>query len=230
MSHSKKIVALESHLDPWAKLTNPQRVLPADFDLVCLYELDAGLGCLDELVLLHRTDQWDELWTATADWLPLGATVGDLIEIAGGTSLVAKETRAGTRPKAAYRLLSKLIRSRTGHAWPSAYRAGHLVNPQQFQQLLGDLEAGFDRNQTVTEKHEAPIVQVARDLGLGPRADARRPGFWNARCPAGSHTLLINNETNDFYCGYCIRRGDAEVLTAFRQNPRGKAGKVRRKS
>ncbi len=225
-----KIVALKSHLDPWAKLSNPQRVLPADFDLVCLYELDVGLGCLDELVLLHRTDQWDELWTATADWLPLGATVGDLIGIAGGAALVAKETRAGSRPKAAYRLLSKLIRSRTGHAWPSSYRAGQLVNQRQFQQLLSDLKAGFEGNQIATREKEAPIVEVARDLGLDPQADARRPGFWNARCPSGNHTLLINNETNDFYCGYCIRRGDAGVLTAFKQNPRGQAGKVRRKS
>ena len=224
------VIDIDADIDPWNKKPANDKPVPADIKLVCVYVIHVVIDTIDEAVFFRRTDSHDELWATLPDCQSVDATPDELRLNATSQGRVVRQVRAGSEEKAAAGLLKKHIRARAGHAWPTGFVRAGLIDRSQFDGLIEDLESGFRRVKKHTRENKAPIIKLAERLKLHPQPDNRSPGIWNAQCPAGSHFLLLNNKTNDFYCGYCARRGSASVLKAFKHGPRGKAGKVEKMS
>lgn len=61
------------------------------------------------------------------------------------------------------------------------------------------------------------IVATARDLGLCPEPSNTAVGYWIANCPGTQHSIELRPSTEEWFCGYCRRRGSSEELRAFRR-------------
>lgn len=61
----------------------------------------------------------------------------------------------------------------------------------------------------------SPLVETARMLGLGPRPQGEAAHQWTARCPRGSHPILISTSSEQFGCPWCRRKGGVDELLAF---------------
>jgi hypothetical protein len=63
--------------------------------------------------------------------------------------------------------------------------------------------------------HNAPIVKLARELGLDRRPAGHNSSAWIADCPRRSHSFMISPSLNEFGYGYCHRKGGPAELEAF---------------
>lgn len=61
------------------------------------------------------------------------------------------------------------------------------------------------------------IVHTARELGLCPEPSNTAVGYWIANCPGTQHSIELRPSTEEWFCGYCKRKGSSEELRAFRR-------------
>lgn len=129
--------------------------------------------------------------------------------------------REGSPREAAKRLLDAHVRSRVHYECPVApYRSGMLLTSDELQSIVRAIADELKRNSEAAEeeqrRHQAPIVEMAKALGLGPRPAGHNDVDWMANCPrSSSHWITISPPHNEFGCGYCHRKGGPQELRAF---------------
>jgi hypothetical protein len=172
---------------------------PSDCVFVCSFENNVGVDDIEEVALFRRTKQHDELWLLNefAQWL--AATHASQDDIA----------------TAAITLLGAVFRSRVGFSWPRAFVRSGLIGLAQYEELLAKGTAKLDANREAAMKTRGAIVEAADRLGLGPSATGTDPRAWRAQCPGTNHFLLLDSNTEKFFCGWCRRGGGADELAVF---------------
>ncbi|MBR0851874.1 hypothetical protein JQ543_29335 [Bradyrhizobium diazoefficiens] len=212
-------------LDPWSKDPDHHGPIPADARLIGAWNLYVGIDHIGEALFLVRGEQQDLLWafTSFAHWEEcLARRDASDPEWASDTitcGCVAGLPRRGTDSEAAARLLRALVASRVGHAIPQApWRAG-LLSEVELERVVDGVVEERARNRKTSEDRqrndEAPILRLARQLGLSPAPDGASEHNWLASCPGRGHSLMLSPTTNQFGCGYCRRRGGLDELQAL---------------
>ena len=214
------IINLDKEIDPWAKNLAPDQAAPESAELVCVYEVFVEIDDFDEVLFFNRTKTHDELWSVFpfmdyrhSEPRP---TWAELKQNAISKGCVVRARRAGDKIKAVQRLFKTFIRSRAGYGWPNRFSESGLINEPMFNQMVKEIESGFERNAIVTRQGRAPIVDLAEALALYPQPKPQSPGYWRAQCPGGKHFLELSNSHNAFYCGYCRRTGNENELKSWR--------------
>jgi hypothetical protein len=128
--------------------------------------------------------------------------------------------RDGSKREAAAQLLHDHACSRVHHECPvPPYQAG-LLTSSELQSIVKAIANELRRNSEAAEeeqcRHEAPIIKMAKELGLGPRPAGHNDSAWMANCPQSrNHWIMISPKCNEFGCGYCCRKGGLQELRAF---------------
>ena len=93
------------------------------------------------------------------------------------------------------------------------------IGDARFRAALGAVHRA-----TRAAEADAPseIVPTARELGLCPEPSNTAVGYWIANCPGTQHSIQLRPSTEEWFCGYCKRKGSSEELRAFRRE-RGRA-------
>jgi hypothetical protein len=82
--------------------------------------------------------------------------------------------------------------------------------------IADELRRNSEAAEEEQRRHEAPIIKMARQLGLGPCPAGHNDSSWMASCPQSrNHWIFISPSHNEFGCGYCRRKGGPEELRAF---------------
>jgi hypothetical protein len=144
-----------------------------------------------------------------------------------GRHCVISIPRHGSKREAAARLLDAHVRSRVHHECPvPPYQPG-LLTKAELKSIVETIAEELKRNSRVAEeeqrRHEAPIIKMAKELGLSPRPAGHNHSDWMASCPQSrNHWVMISPSHNEFGCGYCGRKGGPEELRAFYNHVRRK--------
>ena len=216
--------------DPFLSKCHGKTGLPSDAVFGCAYGLNMGVDIFVEAAFFRRTGTGDELWILE-DFGP------ELIrEIAGKTGPErerVKHTRPlyagcafavpkrGKESRACGDLLGRLFFSRVGHYWPEGFLVAGIIDEATYCKVRGEVDREVDENTRQAREGRAEIIQVARELGLSPRPTGKDPDFWWANCPAKSHPLEIKASANEFFCGYCGRKGSMEELRMLVRERKG---------
>ena len=184
-------------------------VVPPDALLVCAFVLDVGLADIDEEAWLARAEGIDELWLRSVY----------------RTRKAASSPSAGDPAAAARRLLEASIRGGWAFEYPKTPLRPGLVSKEELDRILATIRADHERHDAEARTRESRIVDVARELGLGPVPTGTGPAHWQARCPGTNHPLYLQSATGTFGCGWCKRKGGETELRAFAAERRsGKQG------
>jgi len=156
--------------------------------------------------------------TKDLDWLE--AVVKYSSTIMSRDCVMSAPRHGSNKREAAARLLDAHVRSRVHHECPvPPYQSGLLTNGE-LEGIVGAIAEELKRNSRVAEeeqrRHEAPIIKMARELGLDPRPAGHNDSAWMASCPRSrNHWIMISSSHNEFGCGYCRHRGGPPELRAF---------------
>jgi hypothetical protein len=157
------------------------------------------------------------LRTKDLDWLEAIVKYSNTIM---SRDCVMNVPRRGSKREAAARLLDAHVRSRVHHECPiPPYQSGLLTNGE-LESIVEAIAEELKRNSQAAEEEqrrdEAPIIKLARELGLAPRPAGHNDNAWMASCPrTRNHWIMISPSHNEFGCGYCCRRGGPLELRAF---------------
>lgn len=221
--------------DPFFSKGGVNNMLPDDAVLACVYDLNLGIDTEGEAAFFRRTGTGDELWTVFPGNLRFIRRL--IIRPAGGTKPGRGAMRSieplsagcafavparGDETRSCCDLLGMLFFSRVGHYWPEKFRAAGIIDEATYYGVKGEVEREIDENMRRDRERETEIVALARDLGLSPGPTGTDPGYWNARCPGKRHPLLMKADVNEFFCGYCGRKGGMEELEAFVKERKGR--------
>jgi hypothetical protein len=173
------------------------------------WDSNVGIDTVQSLLYLIRTkDQ---------DWLEAVAKYSNQII---SRNYVASIPRHGSKREAAARLVDAYVRSRVHYEWPvRPYRSG-LLAKGELEGIVGAIAELLERNSEMAaekqRRREAPIIKMARELGLDPRPAGQNDSARMANCPQSSnHWIMISSEHDTFGCGYCRRKGGPQELRAF---------------
>ncbi|MEQ6918011.1 hypothetical protein [Halomonas aquatica] len=204
-------------LDVWLKQPENRVSVPDDADLACLQEIHLGIvDVIPEALFFRRHDGLDELWAAGLTHGAPGKPREEQLANAYQQGRVAWAGSQGTRATGAETLFRALTAARHGHVWPEAFREGPLITESAHRRIVGELEAEVERNRQEAEvQAQAPILVLARRLGLRPEPAGRSPSAWYADCPGKSHRLMISSSSDQFGCGYCRVKGGPGELDAL---------------
>jgi hypothetical protein len=227
-----RLTADDAHVDLWAKQTDP---LPEDAILVMIHQFYLQVEWFRQVIWFRRTDDRDELWSATIMEDDLGAdanifeytTPEEIAAVcADDTSLALSVRRQGPRDESLVELLCAFLITGGGNFRGLDYvmATAHVGFPQ-LRLLAKRIDLHIDRvkatkakNAELASQNETEIVRVARELGLHPIPSGDGPTAWNARCPYQNnrYTLWLSSKNGDqFGCPYCQVKGDADVLRDF---------------
>ena len=204
--------------DPWLQQADPDTNVPKGVRLVCAYDLFLGVEDVIEAAFLRRTETEDELWVLK------DVHVGRIEEITGGPlprgtagamGCVLVVQRADEELPDCLNLLELLFRTYHGFCWPTGFDTPGIVNEWGYNELVGRLEAGYGANRSLALKNETDIIRVARELKLQPEPTGEGRDSWQARCPETKHPIYIHAPVNEWFCGWCSRKGGIAELRAF---------------
>ena len=214
-------------VDPWLKNAAPDATAPDDAEFVCAYENNLGIESEEEVAFIERTAERDVLWIAydmgpEEPTLRAGQLAKSVPDLAAALRPAVSRPRDGDTLAACGGLLNILFRARVGFSWPSRFLAEGVVTRQDFDRVVGALKAELDANAAKARNSETEIVKIARDLGLDPRPNGKSANRWHATCPKTNHHLEINASRNEFFCGWCKRKGGLDALRDFAAQRRSK--------
>ena len=194
-------MALSNIIDvaAWPKNVPHDRGLPPESQLVCVFLKNVVIDNIEETLFLRRTKNIDELWVD-----------GDV-----GRWISVKRKRRGDEEEAALEMFEALIRARIGHEWPVRILREGIVGNVAFSELISRVEAELSAKAKEAQGNISPIVATAETLRLHPAPAGTHPQLWRANCPGTGHTLYINTEIDQFFCGYCGRHGRSDTLKDF---------------
>lgn len=93
----------------------------------------------------------------------------------------------------------------------------HVAQRTGDARLRGARDAVHRASRAAEAGAPSEIVPTARDLGLCPEPSNAAVGYWLANCPGTQHSIELRPSTEEWFCGYCRRRGSSEELRAFRR-------------
>ncbi|WP_290793957.1 hypothetical protein [Halomonas sp.] len=204
-------------LDVWLKQSDNRLTVPDDAELACLQEINLGaVDVIPEALFFRRQDGQDELWSAGLTHDAPGKPREEQLASAYQQGRVAWAGSQGTRATGAEILFRALTAARHVHVRPVGYLEGPLITASAHQRIVGELEAENERNTREAEaQSQAPIIVMARRLGLRPKPAGASPSAWYADCPGKSHRLMVSSSSNEFGCGYCRVKGGTAELEAL---------------
>jgi hypothetical protein len=211
-------------VDPWSHQPQHRGDIPHHALFAGAWHLDVGVDILHEAVFLARDDHGDRLWsliTPTENFTLESLSArerGDRgwVKRMITCGCVAGAARHETPGEAARILLDGLLRARIHFSGPRPPYISGLLTSQEIAGMIGIMTDELRSNALAAEAdHEAPIIKVARDLGLNPRPAGHNSTAWIADCARRSHFIMISPSHNEFGCGYCKRAGDPAELQAF---------------
>jgi hypothetical protein len=223
-----------------AQETEPPGQVPVNAVFVGAWDNDVGVDSYSEALFLSRDDQQDLLWSLAT--CSENSTRQSLAARAAGDpewakskiacGCVAGVPRAGTRNEAATRLLDALVRAKVHYEFPRPPYLQGLLTTGELTEIVGAVTEELKRNALAAEEEQhgdstAPIIKLARQLGLNPRPAGHNRSDWTADCPRRSHTIMISPSSNEFGCGYCRRKGGPAELKAFADHIRSPWRKLR---
>jgi hypothetical protein len=131
--------------------------------------------------------------TKDQDWLEAVVKYSNRII---SRSSVMSIARHGSKREAAARLVDAHVRSQVHYECPvPPYQSGLLTNGE-LESIVGAIAEELKHNSRVAEeeqrRHEAPIIKMARALGLDPRPAGHNDSAWMANCPRGVHWIMIS--------------------------------------
>jgi hypothetical protein len=214
-------------VDPWGHEPNHQGKIPANAQFLGAWERDLGIAELNEALFLVRQDGRTVLWSLATDGEKL--IKESLATRASGDPnwvnskctccCVAGVPRQLTKSEAGTVLLSSLVRARFPHEFPGPPYIPGLLTTDELASLVGAIAEEFKINKLAAEAaqrgHEAPILKLARELGLHPKPAGHDSNAWTADCPRRNHSIMISPSLNEFGCGYCRRKGGLAELQEF---------------
>jgi hypothetical protein len=172
------------------------------------WECYVGIDTVRTLFYLIRTKE--------RDWLEAVVKYSNKII---SRSCVKSIARHGSKREAAARLLVAHMRSQVHHDRPGPPYQSGLLTIGELKGIVGAIAAELKHNSRAAEeeqrRHEAPIIKMARALGLDPCPAGHNDSAWMANCPRGAHWIMISPSHNEFGCGYCHRKGGPEELHTF---------------
>ncbi|MFC2993362.1 hypothetical protein [Halomonas tibetensis] len=204
-------------LDVWLKQFENRAPVPEDAEAACLHDISLGIvDVIPEALFFRRHEGRDELWAAGLTHKAPGKSREEQLASAYNQGRVAWSANQGTPAESAEVLFRALTAVRHGHVWPDGYREGPLITKAAHQRIVGELEAEIERNRQEAEaQSQAPIIVMARRLGLRPEPAGKSPSAWYADCPGKSHRLMVSSSANEFGCGYCRVKGGTAELEAL---------------
>lgn len=172
------------------------------------WDCDIGIDTVHKLFYLIRTSDMDSLEEVEK-------YSNDVIS----RKCVRSIPRDGSEREAAARLLDAHVSSRVRDECPvSPYQSGLLVSGELqniVTAIAGELKRNREQAEEAQRRYEAPIIKMAKELGLNPRPAGHNHNAWMANCPRTNHWLMISAGQNEFGCGYCRRKGGPAELRAF---------------
>jgi len=210
--------------DPFLNKCHGKTGLPKDAVFACAYDLNMVVDTFVEAVFFRRTAEYDELWILEDSdpelvKLIVGKTGPELDCVPHNRKLYAGcayiVPARDTEARSCEALLGRLFFGRVGHYWPEGFLLAGIIDEATYYRVKGEVERELDENTRRDRETETEIIALARELGLSPRPTGNNPGYWNAGCPGKSHHLLIKADVNEFFCGYCRRKGSIEELRMF---------------
>ncbi|MDM7999184.1 MAG: hypothetical protein QUS33_04080 [Dehalococcoidia bacterium] len=210
--------------DPFLDECDGDTGLPGDAVFGCAYGLNIGVDILPEAVFFRRTETTDELWILEDSDLELtkeivrktGPEREHLVrtrQLDAGCAFAV--LRKGEQSAACEGLLGRLFFSRAGHYWPEDFQLGGIIDEATYYRVKREVKREIEENMRRDMGRKTEIIALAEELGLSPRPAVTNPGYWDARCPGKGHPLLIKADVNEFFCGYCGRKGGMEELRAL---------------
>ncbi|MDZ7854189.1 MAG: hypothetical protein U5L98_16525 [Halomonas sp.] len=204
-------------LDVWLKQPENRVSVPDDAEIACLQEIHLGVvDVIPEALFFRRYADQDELWAAGLTHGAPGKPREEQLAKAYQQGRVAWAGSQGSRATGAELLFRALTAARQGHVWPDGFLEGPLITEAAHCRIVGELEAEIERNLEEAEaQSQAPILVLARQLGLRPEPAGKSPSAWYADCPGKRHRLMISSSSDQFGCGYCRVKGETAELEAL---------------
>lgn len=201
-------------LDVWYKQPENLAPVPENAVAACLQDISLGqVDIIPEALFFRRHEGRDELWAAALTHKAAGKPREEQLASAYQQGRVAWSASQGTPAESAEVLFRALTAARHGHVWPDAYREGPLITDADHQRIVGELEAEIGRHRREAEaQSQAPVIVMARKLGLRPEPAGVSPSAWYADCPGKAHRLMVSSSSNEFGCGYCRVKGGTNEL------------------
>lgn len=177
--------------------------------------------------MLENT-RWQRICVITeyigADWIDVEVDLqrideGDLLRTCvRGINYVDVHSMSPHRPwipddEAAHNVIRLGLRQ--GLLRPEKVIEGGLLTIDEGKSLSEIYLAELDDARAFQRRRRSPIVEVARELKLGPDTDGGASGMWDANCPTWPHRLQLQTSTDLFSCGYCRIGGDSEALRSL---------------
>ena len=173
-----------------------------------------------EAVYFRRVEGIDELWLVRlhhdGDNKQIAAGIAPREDVESCNSFahgcVWSAAAEGDELSACSRLLDDLFHGYVGFAWPQRFEAAGMITEAMFSVIVKRLDEELTENKKKTQSNETEIIAAARELNLDPEPTGTGPALWKANCPGTTHRLEIVATWNEFFCGYCKRKGGVEEL------------------
>jgi hypothetical protein len=189
---------------------------------------------LPKVLYFRRTPELDELWEAT---VVEKEVLGDFSKLKDPEThachpyerRVAAPCR-GAEAEACRNLLAAMFSAKSGFSGPTEhFICGGLVDESCYATIVTEYRDRREQNHRLAMEvfRKSEIIVAARALGLDPKPGCEESAMWTAGCPGRSHHLAIHAVHNEFYCGYCVRKGGIPELEYFcteRRKPYGDQG------
>jgi len=179
-----------------------KKIIPDDALFVCEYYTRYSIAEHFESVYFRRVKGKDELWLSIAGY---------------GYGINRCEfsiEKQHDEYNACLNLLEKRFRQ-----WflgsPTEFLEPGIINENDYNTILKKIETEVAENIRKAKENITEIIEAAKALGLYTRPGGDHPDYWLSTCPGTNHSLIIRASGNDFYCGYCRRKGGISELRAF---------------
>lgn len=117
------------------------------------------------------------------------------------------------------KVIDILVRARWPYQDADECLSEGLVSAVRWQTALDAFSAERIRHADEAKRcvADAPsvVIDAARRLGLHPEPTETHPNQWQAACPGRNHPLFISASEEQWFCGWCKRKGGAEKLEEF---------------
>ena len=194
------------------------RTFPASATLLLTYVAHLDMGFEDvRSVYLHSRGGVHEVWQETGY-----GSRGRLFAYRG----------PAWSPEVSREIIRTLVRERSPFEVAGALVRPGLVHAEewgaQVEEFAQEIAANHRAAREAIAGTPSPIIDTARELGLGPVPHGSSATDWQAGCPGTNHPLYISTISNEWGCGWCRRKGGGDELRAFvRERRLSRASRLR---
>ena len=89
------------------------------------------------------------------------------------------------------------------------------MSREDYECFISSLEQELDDCLSTKCESDSKILTVAKDMGYTPDPGNPLEEIWKVNCPGTNHSMHLNPELNEFFCGYCNRSGGIDAYGKF---------------